>query len=308
MDPDLWRGFRQDQVRRNLSETTIAGRRGRLRLFSDHLGDKPITEATSEDVEQWLDARGVTARTRSVYVSSLHAFYEWARRAGHVTVPPTLDVIRPRVGRLTPHPISPGDFLMAVENASQKMRCWLTLGAFEGFRCKEIAGLRCEDVMLDRDPPMLRINEGKGGHEDTMPLNRTAERELLAYGIHGRRGPVFVSPTGRGTTANSVSTLGNRYLHSLGIDATMHDLRHAFVSWVYGETHDLRLAQELARHADPRTTAGYAALMDERTVAVVRDLAPPLRFSQPDLFSDGSAGAAVPGQPLEHVRSPAGRG
>lgn len=288
MDPELWRGFRQDQVRRNLSKETIGGRRARLRLLASYLGDKSLLEATPEDIEAWLDSRHVTARTRTVYISSVHAFYEWARRAGLITVPPTLDVIRPRLGRLTPHPISPGDFNMAMEHGTQRMRCWLTLGAYAGLRCKEIAGLRCEDVLLDQHPPLLRVENGKGGHEEAVPLNRVLERELLLYGIRGRRGAMFVGRRGDPVKPNTLSTLGNRYLHSLGIESTMHDLRHAFVSWVYAETQDLRLAQELARHQDARTTAGYAKMLNTRAVQVVRDLRPPLRVvvEQPSLLGE----------------------
>ena len=275
MDLELWRGFRRDMVRRNLSDSTINGRRARLRLFSEWLDGKPILEATSEDVEAWLDDRGVTARTRSVYISSVHAFYEWARRAGMVAVPPTLDVIRPRVPRLLPHPISPADFQVAMEHADQRMRCWLVLGAVQGFRCIEIAGLRCEDIEMSQQPPTLRIDRGKGGHADVMPLNAVVERELVMFGVR-RKGSVFTGRHGP-VHPNTVSCLGNRYLRSLGVDATMHSLRHAFVSWLYAETQDLRLAQEMARHSDPRTTAGYAAFSDEKAVKVVRHLRPPTR-------------------------------
>lgn len=286
MDLELWRGFRRDMVRRNLSEATIDGRRARLRLFSDWLGDTPILEATADDIEAWLDARGVKARTRSVYVSSLHAFYEWARRTGKLSVPPTMDVIRPRVPRLLPHPISPADFQVALEHANQRMRCWLVLGAFQGFRCVEISGLRCEDVQTSVDPPTIRIDRGKGGHADVMPLNQHTERELLLFGVR-RRGAVFERGDGKPVHPNTVSCLGNRYLHSLGIDATMHSLRHAFLTWVYAETQDLRLTQEMGRHADPRTTAGYAAFSDERAVQVVRNLRPPARNARAEQLTLG---------------------
>jgi len=56
-----------------------------------------------------------------------------------------------------------------------------------------------------------------------------------------------------------ISHVANRHLAECGAGCTLHQLRHRFGSVLYQQTRDLRMVQELLGHADPATTAGYAA-------------------------------------------------
>jgi len=69
-----------------------------------------------------------------------------------------------------------------------------------------------------------------------------------------------------------ISQLASAHLSSLGIHATLHQLRHRFLTEVYRETKDLRLTQELAGHSSPTTTAGYAAWSPEAAALAVAAL------------------------------------
>lgn len=89
----------------------------------------------------------------------------------------------------------------------------------------------------------LTVESGKGGHGRVIPY-RGPEREPLrasggiTYEGHLRRWKVAC--------------------RELGISILPHDLRRAFVKRVYeGSGKDLRVAQVLAGHSDPGTTAGY---------------------------------------------------
>ncbi|HXC79463.1 MAG TPA: tyrosine-type recombinase/integrase, partial [Candidatus Acidoferrum sp.] len=71
----------------------------------------------------------------------------------------------------------------------------------------------------------------------------------------------------------SVSAKLSVYFQRLGIDATCVSLRHRFVSRLYATNqHDLRMAQELAGHANIRTTAGYAKANMDRASEFVDKL------------------------------------
>jgi integrase/recombinase XerC len=87
----------------------------------------------------------------------------------------------------------------------------------------------------------------------------------------GRRGPL--EPW-------TVSHLANRHLRQCGIDATLHQLRHRFGTVLYQQTHDLRLVQELMGHADPATTAGYAAYDRSGAADAVEALPAPPRLRE----------------------------
>lgn len=176
--------FVTEQRRRGLAETTIDARLRRLWAFRIHLG-RPLLEAEPADIEEWLDGCNLANSSRYVYVSCLAAYYRWAVRAGDLERAPTDDVIRPRLPRRVPRPMVQADFVHAVEQADPRMRCWLLLAGHQGLRCKEIAGLRREAVLDDRDPPLLVVEAGKGSHEGVLPLNPEVEQALRSYGTCG---------------------------------------------------------------------------------------------------------------------------
>jgi integrase len=55
-----------------------------------------------------------------------------------------------------------------------------------------------------------------------------------------------------------LSPLIRVHLHSLGIPATAHQLRHRFATRLYQATKDLRLVQEMLGHESVATTQRYA--------------------------------------------------
>lgn len=264
--------YRRDLQRRGLAASSIDKRLRLLRRIEDWL-EHPLVEATTDEIEVWLDELGLADRTRYAYVSHVACFFRWAvitKRADH---DPTLEIVRPKVGRLLPRPIPDGDLAVAFECAGPKMRAWLTLGAYGGLRCQEIAYLERSEVREQHAPPILVVLHGKGRKQRVVPLAVDVENALNYYGLPSS-GPVFPHPTNRKIPVEPwrVSQDIGRYLAGLGIHATAHQLRHWFGTNVYGRTGDLRLTQELLGHSNPSTTAGYAAWSPEKAAKVVRNL------------------------------------
>jgi integrase len=54
---------------------------------------------------------------------------------------------------------------------------------------------------------------------------------------------------------NNVSQAGGYYLRSLGISASIHQLRHWFETNLYARTQDLRMVQAMLGRSSPTTTA-----------------------------------------------------
>lgn len=251
-------GFRRDQIRRGLGSRTIQERDKVLDSLTRWSNGVPILALSRERIEDWLDERPLSPRSRTVYLSAVHCFYAWCVDEGHLTADPTVRIRRPRLSRMVPRPIADDDLRHAIRGATPRMRAWLSLAAYEGFRCKEIAGLRREDVFQRHSPPIIRVWNGKGGHQAILPLNPDTASALNVAGCPAK-GFLFVDKTGRPINPATVSALGNRYLHKMGIEATMHQLRHWFGTAVWAATKDLRVTQEMLRHSSPATTAGYAA-------------------------------------------------
>lgn len=251
-------GFRRDQQRRGLRVRTIIERDRVLDSLTRWADGVPILVLERDQIEEWLDSCKLSPRSRGNYLGGVHNFYVWAVAEGHRPHDPTARIRRPRMSRLVPRPIDDDSLEFALKVAPPRMKAWLSLAAYQGFRCSEIAHLRREDILDQRTPPVLLIHSGKGGHQAILPLNPAAIAALRAYGLP-KRGYVFLSERGKPFDPRTVSIYGATYLRGLGIDATMHMARHSFGTAVWSMTKDMRVTQELLRHASPVTTAAYSA-------------------------------------------------
>lgn len=264
--------YRRECVRRRLAASSIDKRMSVLVRTELSVG-RPLVEATVEELRRWLDGRRTSARTQYAYVSHLAAFYRWAILEEHATVDPTLRIVRPRVRVGLPRPIATHDLEILIEQASSSsLRAMLYLGAHAGLRCMEIAGLDGPDVMFHHDPPVIVVVHGKGGKQRVIPIGPALLTALAAHGVP-RSGPVFRRPDGDRHPAWQVSQLLRAHMHGCGVDASAHQLRHAFATAVYRRSGgDLRMTQELLGHSSPSTTAIYTAWSQERAAVVVKDL------------------------------------
>lgn len=226
----------------------------------------PLTAITACEIEDWWDALTVNAASRNVYYAHLAGYYRWACRGERRTDDPTQGLVRPRYQRRLPRPITDERLRVALERAEQPILAWLALACYMGLRAHEIATLRGEDIIGDR----LLVRDGKGGRQRILPLHAQVVELLNGTPFEG---PLWANSYGAPLTANAVSHRTNRFLRSLEIPETLHQLRHWFGTTVYRESRDLRLTQELMGHASPLTTAGYAAWDSANASSVVGRLA-----------------------------------
>ncbi len=258
---------------RDLAPTHIRSRQRAIERLAGHLGRDALT-ATTEELSVYAGRiPRTTARSRYAELSHLHCFFTWAHVHGHLREPnPMLRVPRPRLSKLLPRPMSEADVAVAIENAPGRLRLWLVLAAYEGLRACEIASLDRSDV-LDTAPTPVLIAHGKGRKDRVVPLGERALAELRAYGMPSR-GPLFPRLDGKAgpTSAHRVSTVASEYLRGLGIQDTLHSLRHRAATRWYAASQDILVVGALLGHVDPATTAGYAAYSDRRAQETVRAL------------------------------------
>lgn len=174
--------------------------------------------------------------------------------------------------RHLPRPISETDLTRAVTAArSPKLRAMLTLTAWGGLRCCEVAAIDWTDLRAESDGRTFLHVRGKGNRDRVVEIGRVVVSALRAHGVR-RRGPVFIGRDGARLTARSVSSSINRHLKTLGIHGSAHCLRHRFATVAYELSRDLRVVQELLGHASPITTAGYARPSDQAAAQLVAAL------------------------------------
>lgn len=241
----------------------------------------PLLAVTHEELLAWRAALDLEPATIVTYVAHARGFYAWAAAAGLRDDNPAEGLPVPRLRRRVPRPIGEGDAFRALDGAPERIRPWLALAGWAGFRAQEIAYLRRECVLDTARPAGLLVawDAAKGGDERVVPMCSFVLGELRAAGLPGS-GWVFRRRDGqRGPNKPwLVSQLCNRYLHSIGITETLHQWRHRFGTMTYRDKRDLRMVQEFMGHQSPSTTALYAAYDQGDAVTVVENLPAPGRL------------------------------
>lgn len=258
------------QQRRGLTETTLIRYEDILRRFELHCGG--VGTATRDDVNAFLDSCRISMPSRGLYLTVIGVFYRWCVAEGLAETDPTTGIPRPLVRRRLPRPIDDAGLARGLAVAGVRMRCWILLGALEGLRAKEIAGVHGEDVQPFRDPPLLVVAKGKGDHMRAVPLHDDVLAALKDYGLP-IRGPIWRRRDGREVTGLDVTKqVAYHFRQRAGVEATCHNLRHWFATQMYAKTRDIRLVQELLGHQDPATTAKYTRITPLAAADVVQTL------------------------------------
>lgn len=261
---------RANMRRRGLLPATIRKRFEVLALWQRWCvtHGRPLLHADEGDVQAWLDSRRLVDKTRHCYLSHLGSFYRWAAAEGHAPGDPTARIVRPRLRRRLPRPVSDNDLALAIRRADPRMRAILCLMAYGGLRCIEVSNLDVEDV-LEADG-VMRVR-GKGDHERMVPIHPEVHAALRSWGVP-RSGALFRSKvTGERLSPARVSHHVSEFLHGEGLPVTAHQLRHWFGTKMT-EQAGLRVAQELMGHADPATTAIYAKVSVQQLKAAIGSL------------------------------------
>jgi hypothetical protein len=121
-----------------------------------------------------------------------------------------------------------------------------------------LRSLTPESFNLDGEPPTITIQAGYSKHrrEDIQPIRRDLANILWTY-IAGKPAgtPVFKMPkkTYKLMRANCKAA-GVAYCDDAGRYADFHAWRHTFISTLSKANVSVKLAQTLARHADPKLT------------------------------------------------------
>jgi integrase/recombinase XerC len=261
---------------RGLSETYRYHRSATIRMIRSQLGIDPLT-SNARDLAKWQLTRKVTAATMRTQVTHLIEYARWGVTEQLCGPDLISRLVVPKTARRLPRPCGEDDLSRALSSAPHDVRLMMVLAAWEGLRCSEVAKIDADDVMIHGKPPALLVH-GKGSRDRILPLSDAVVAEIRWYGLP-KRGPLF--PRRDGLPGHNrpqrISQLIGDHLRSEGWTFTAHQMRHRALTQLYQDTHDLRLCQEIAGHARPTTTAGYAAYAHQDAAAALQRLGGTLR-------------------------------
>ena len=261
--------YAQHQLRRGLARSTIDQSRYQLsRLHAFHHGDLMTVERPT--IEAFLDSRRLVARSTYNYLSSFATFYRWAQRNELTATNPVDGMDRPRLRRQLPRPVTNEQLEAAMAGADLERRAWITLMAYAGLRCSEVARVERRDLISVGGAWVLHV-VGKGGHERAVPAHPMVLSAMS--GTWARTGPMFRRADGAPWSASEVSRRVGALHRSLGIDASAHQYRHWFGTNTYAASDgDLLVVRDLLGHASITTTTIYTAFSGAAAATAVGGL------------------------------------
>ncbi len=258
------------------SETTITER---IRLTS-RLAD--INDVAPENLDEHhvlaaLGASGLSPGSRATYYTNLLAWFRWLQNVGAREDNPMDHLKRPRRRRRALQvPTTEHVRRLFAARIHRRTRWMITLASYQGLRVSEIA--RFHDDHLDIIGESLEV-EGKGGVFAVLPLHeQVAEisEERRRLGLRGWWFPQWTSnrqsDEGGPILGNSVTRIVSDAMARNDVPGTCHSLRHWYATQMLREGVDIRVIQELMRHASLATTEQYLHVDDNDRRAAIHAL------------------------------------
>ena len=249
-----------------------------------------LTDVTAPQVRAYLAVmrnQGYAKSTVARKLATLRSFYKYLVRIELTAASPVSAVRTPRQDKRLPKclDVEQVEALLAAPDVDTLLgsrdRAMLETIYSAGLRVSELVSLNIED--LNEFGEAIRIR-GKGKKERLGPLGSKAMEALAHYlakraGQFGRarKGPLFITKSGKRISARSVRRKLDKYLAQTGIDAHIspHALRHSFATHMLNAGADLRSLQEMLGHESLSTTQIYTHLTTKR-LKEVYDKAHPL--------------------------------
>jgi integrase/recombinase XerD len=275
-------------VERGLSGNTISAYRRDLARYASFLASRGIRDARAVDdatvagfvarLSSSTHHDGAPYRATSVVraLSSVRSFHRFLMREGQADRDPSAGVVRPKLPRALPRPLSVDDVQRLLASppdgtpAGLRDRAVLETLYGAGLRVTELVGLDVDD--LDVEEGSVRVL-GKGSKERDVPLGRYARAALAAYLTQGRpalassrsRSALFLNRRGGRLTRQGCAGILSVHVKRAGIAkrVTPHTLRHSFATHLLEGGADVRVVQELLGHASVATTQVYTLVTKE---------------------------------------------
>jgi integrase len=231
-------------------------------------GDRPLEEIKPVAVEEWLRSLTLAPKTKVNLRSLFHLIYEHARR-WELTDRNPIDLVRQRGGRrCIPRVLTPSEIRLLLAQLVEPYHTMVLVAACLGLRASEIMGLQWQDFNLEDLTVFIRrgVVNGRSGDTKTeasqksLPIDPRLARslqELWKRTLHqGPQDWVFANKGGRPRGQQNIL---QRHLRPAASRAGIgkigwHTFRHSYSTMLRSAGADIKVQQELLRHATIQST------------------------------------------------------
>jgi site-specific recombinase XerD len=203
--------------------------------------------------------------TRARKLASLRHFLKFLKENGVIAGNPAETVIRARKEEKDPTVLFKNEYKALLFEAQGNSRDYAILLTFlkSGIRESELADLQIEDVDFLHDT--LRVRQGKGKKERTVPLMPELKRVLRRYLADRDRQAnivdeetLFLARNGTSLNPSSIRKLVKKYYTKAGVRKSgVHTLRHTFSAHNVNNGMPIADLQKVLGHKKKETTLKY---------------------------------------------------
>lgn len=206
----------------------------------------------------------------NVRLAAVRSLYDFAYRAGAVTLNPAHAVKRPRLPQPTPKGLTPAQTRALLATlpdtpAGRRDRAIILTAVLTGLRREELVGLTAGDLQPDDDGTPMYSARTKGGRLRYRELPAPAWQAITTYLVEAER-PLATLPADARifpVTSQTVYDRLRRYGTAIGVEGlTVHTLRHTAAKLRRQSGASLEEVQAVLGHASVATTARYLARLE----------------------------------------------
>jgi site-specific recombinase XerD len=265
---DAHKQFIDHLKERSRASTTILAYGKDIEQLISHIeamGKTQPEQVTQEDLQSFMDdlvKKDYTAKSISRKTNSTKTFFRYLKTQNLITDDSATGLEHPKFENKPPRVLSKTEYRALRDAARGDKRIFAVIELLlqTGIRIGELAHLRLEDVIQDKDPS-LHVPPFEGTRERTIPLNPAAGEAVTQYLEIRPKTPnhtLFVTKTGRPLLVRNIRAAIDRYFRIAGIkEARVNDLRHTWVAHQLQAGTSLVVVSKLAGHKRLSTTEKY---------------------------------------------------
>lgn len=265
------------------SENTIISYKCDLLCFARDVGvtSIDISKSCAEKYISKLTEQGTAESTRARKITALQMFYKYLYEEEYIGENPMQKLVKPKIPQKKILVMTGEEVKQVLDtlhnrnkNGKDYFRNLTLIYVFlsTGIRRNELINIHLDDVNLAENS--LLVREGKGNKQRIVYFNDTTKALLSEYMASHRKllkyaedsDYLFVSNCSEKLSKATVNIIVNKLYEEAGVKDkgyTVHSLRKAFATTVYGLTKDIVTVQNLLGHASPQTTMRYVLANEE---------------------------------------------